>query len=320
MLAERQVTVCSCLALQNSCSNKLKAGGTPRVGVRRSSVSINHQNQSIFGERVLPISLGPAFRGFGYVSQSRAVEEFLGIGFHVDTLQGAASSIMEENRTARFHYVATPNVQHVVKILEDPTRIAPLYKSAWRVYCDSRVLSRLACLRGRSLPVVTGSDLTAEVLQRANVAGLKIAVIGPSVDDCAKLRVRYPRLSITSHTPPMGFIHQEKEIAACIDFVKRERAPLVFLAIGMPRQEMLANRLAADKDTTGIGLCIGASIDFLTGKQQRAPLWVQMAGFEWLHRLMSDPIRLGSRYLIECPKIIFLALREFRRSTQGSST
>jgi len=43
MLAERQVTVCTCLALQNSCSNKLKAGGTPGVDVRRSSVSTNHQ-------------------------------------------------------------------------------------------------------------------------------------------------------------------------------------------------------------------------------------------------------------------------------------
>jgi exopolysaccharide biosynthesis WecB/TagA/CpsF family protein len=53
-------------------------------------------------------------------------------------------------------------------------------------------------------------------------------------------------------------------------------------------------------------LCIGASIDFLTGKQRRAPLWVQKAGLEWLHRLLSDPRRLTSRYLIECPRIFYL--------------
>jgi exopolysaccharide biosynthesis WecB/TagA/CpsF family protein len=53
-------------------------------------------------------------------------------------------------------------------------------------------------------------------------------------------------------------------------------------------------------------LCIGASIDFLTGKQRRAPVWVQKAGLEWLHRLLSDPRRLASRYLIECPRIFYL--------------
>ena len=252
------------------------------------------------------------------MSQAAAVEEFLGVEFSTDALDGAARSILAE-RPDRFRYVVTPNVQHMVKILEDPEATAPIYRSAWRVYCDSRVLSRLARLMGKRLPVVTGSDQTAEILQQANATGLKVAIIGPSAADCAELRTRYPRLDIVCHTPSQGFIAREQEVAACVDFVRSEGAPLLFLAVGMPRQEILASRLAATDGVRGIGLCVGASIDFLTGRQRRAPRWVQRAGLEWLHRLLSDPVRLGSRYLVECPRIFVLALRELRKSAQAAS-
>jgi exopolysaccharide biosynthesis WecB/TagA/CpsF family protein len=238
------------------------------------------------------------------------VVEFLGLHFHCDTLRDGAIAIVEQSRADRFCYVVTPNVQHVVTIARDRENLGPLIAGAWRVYCDSRVLSRLAWLCRKALPVVTGSDLTGELLRIADAAGGKISVIGPSTEDCARLRIRYPRLEVACHTPPIGFMEREPDIASCIEFVRRERAPLVFLALGMPRQEMLAARLARERDLVGVGLCVGASIDFLTGRQRRAPLWMQRAGLEWLHRLIADPVRLGPRYLIECPRVVPLVLRE----------
>jgi hypothetical protein len=66
-------------------------------------------------------------------------------------------------------------------------------------------------------------------------------------------------------------------------------------------------------------LCIGASIDFLTGKQHRAPVWLQKVGLEWLHRLLSNPRRLAFRYLIECPRIFHLMFyASGRRETSWS--
>jgi hypothetical protein len=53
--------------------------------------------------------------------------------------------------------------------------------------------------------------------------------------------------------------------------IAEAQAPLVFLAVGMPQQEILAGRIADRPEARGVGLCIGASIDFLTGKQHRAP-------------------------------------------------
>ncbi len=95
-----------------------------------------------------------------------------------------------------------------------------------------------------------------------------------------------------------------------VDFVLAHPSRFVFLAVGSPRQEMLADAIRATGQATGLGLCIGASLEFLAGASRRAPRWMQRAGLEWLHRLGSDPRRLARRYLVEDPPIFRLLLRE----------
>jgi exopolysaccharide biosynthesis WecB/TagA/CpsF family protein len=231
--------------------------------------------------------------------------DYLGCRFYVGTIEEAVCKILAETEGG-FKYVVTPNVHHLVRLLEDPATMQPLYERAWCVFCDSRVLSCLARLSGRRLPVVTGSDLTAQLLARAAEQRLEIALVGPTAAASTTLRKRYPGLNIVFHTPPMGFIKSDHEVQKCVDFVAKAQAPLIFLAVGMPQQEILARHIADHPQVRGIGLCIGASIDFLTGKQRRAPAWLQKMGLEWLHRFLSDPRRLASRYLVECPRIFYL--------------
>ena len=104
---------------------------------------------------------------------------FLGLHFDTGSIEEAARNILAET-DGRFRYIVTPNVHHMVRLLEDPVTMRPLYEGAWRVFCDSRVLSRLARVSGLTLPVITGSDLTADLIARAAKDGLTIAVIGPT--------------------------------------------------------------------------------------------------------------------------------------------
>jgi N-acetylglucosaminyldiphosphoundecaprenol N-acetyl-beta-D-mannosaminyltransferase len=231
--------------------------------------------------------------------------EFLGYVFDVGSVEDVARDILAEMHGG-FRYVVTPNVHHMVRLFENPATLRPLYERAWRVLCDSRVLSRLARFQGRTLPVVTGSDLTAYLIARAAELRLTVALIGPSAADGAVLQRRYPGLDMKLYTPPMGFIKSPHEVRKCVSFAVDTRAPLTFLAVGMPQQEILAYNIADHPQARGVGLCIGASIEFLTGKQRRAPAWLQRMGLEWLHRLLSDPRRLAARYLIECPRIFYL--------------
>jgi exopolysaccharide biosynthesis WecB/TagA/CpsF family protein len=52
----------------------------------------------------------------------------------------------------------------------------------------------------------------------------------------------------------------------------------------------------------GLALCVGASLNFITGSERRAPQWMQQAGIEWLYRLLHNPRRLAGRYLIRGPR------------------
>jgi N-acetylglucosaminyldiphosphoundecaprenol N-acetyl-beta-D-mannosaminyltransferase len=239
------------------------------------------------------------------VMSKRECVYFLGSRFDNGSIEDAVADILAEPR-GHFKYVVTPNVHHLVKLDDDPATMQPLLERAWRVFCDSRVLSRLARCSGVRLPVITGSDLTARLIAQAGERSLTIAVVGSTAEACAALKSKYPGLNVVVHAPPMGFITSEREVQKCVDFVVVTGAPLVFLAVGMPQQEMLARHIADHPQARGVGLCIGASIDFLTGQQRRAPVWLQKAGLEWLYRLLSNPRRLASRYLIECPRIFYL--------------
>jgi exopolysaccharide biosynthesis WecB/TagA/CpsF family protein len=107
----------------------------------------------------------------------------------------------------------------------------------------------------------------------------------------------------------MGFIHDPGAVEACLQFIE-SHSPFRFclLAVGSPQQEQLAAMLQSRGRARGLALCVGASIDFLTGRERRAPQWMQAAGLEWLHRLLHSPRRLARRYLVRGPRV-FQVLR-----------
>jgi N-acetylglucosaminyldiphosphoundecaprenol N-acetyl-beta-D-mannosaminyltransferase len=110
--------------------------------------------------------------------------------------------------------------------------------------------------------------------------------------------------------PPMGFDRDPGAFAETVSFVAAHPARFVFLAVGSPRQERLAEAVAASGSATGTGLCIGASLGFLAGAEQRAPEWMQRSGLEWAYRLGTDPKRLARRYLVDSPHVVSMLLRE----------
>jgi N-acetylglucosaminyldiphosphoundecaprenol N-acetyl-beta-D-mannosaminyltransferase len=108
----------------------------------------------------------------------------------------------------------------------------------------------------------------------------------------------------------MGFDRDPVAFANTIAFVRANPARLVFLAVGSPRQEVLAAALVAAGDITGTGLCIGASLEFLSGASRRAPRILQRCGLEWLFRFASNPRKLFRRYVINSPKVIALLAKQ----------
>ncbi|MFN3616165.1 MAG: WecB/TagA/CpsF family glycosyltransferase, partial [Rubrimonas sp.] len=95
--------------------------------------------------------------------------------------------------------------------------------------------------------------------------------------------------------------------------VEASGAQVTLLAVGSPQQELLAAALAENGRAGGVGLCIGAGLEFLVGAKKRAPDFMQRMGLEWAFRLMSEPRRLWRRYLVDGIRIFPIFVAEWSR-------
>jgi exopolysaccharide biosynthesis WecB/TagA/CpsF family protein len=221
-----------------------------------------------------------------------------------------------------YGYAVTPNTDHVIR-LHDDAAFRAYYAAASTVVLDSQFLAHLIRFTtGLRLPVCTGSDLTARLFAEVIEPDDALVLIGGSDRQAQWLRQRYGLRRLAHFKPPMGFIHDPVAVEACLQFIEAH-SPFRFclLAVGAPQQEAVAHRLKVRGIARGLALCIGASINFLTGDERRAPRWMQRAGIEWLYRLLQAPGRLAGRYLVRGPRV-FALLRHTRivlRSTASPS-
>jgi exopolysaccharide biosynthesis WecB/TagA/CpsF family protein len=207
----------------------------------------------------------------------------------------------------RFGYAVTPNADHMIRLHEDSSFRA-LYAAATYILLDSRFLAKVLRLtKGVRLPVCTGSDLTAKLFSDVIAPDDPLILIGGSQAQACRLRQRYGLRRLEHLNPPMRLIDDPVAVEACLRFIEFH-SPFRFclLAVGAPQQEAIAQQLQARGVALGLALCIGASINFLTGDERRAPRWMQRCGIEWSFRLLQAPRRMGRRYLVRGPRIFGL--------------
>ncbi len=234
--------------------------------------------------------------------------KLLGLAFSTLPPETVLDTLLARPQSAPFAYIVTPNADHLERLARDPA-LREIYDAAWLRLFDSRCVAHFARLLGQNPPpVVTGADLTAALLPR--LGGVRVAIIGMEAAAFMVLRERYPDIGFLHHNPPMGLAHNQDAFAAALRFVREAGAPFTFFATGSPAQELMAHAVMQGGGATGIGLCIGAALDFAAGTRRRAPAWMRQAGLEWVHRLALEPRRLAGRYLIRAPRVFALLLAE----------
>lgn len=237
-------------------------------------------------------------------ASNRVRAEFLGLGFDRLNQEEAVEVIFRLAGGSKFSAVVTPNVDHVVNLASShDAKVRDAYDTAALCLCDSRILALLASWSKIDLPVIPGSDLTALVIEHPLLAGRRVALVGASTAALEWLQARRPDAEFVQWIPPLGVREDASAQADIIAFVERSACNIALFAIGAPQSELLAQEIRRRGLAQGVGLCIGASIDFLTGAKRRAPRSIQIARLEWAHRLVSEPSRLWRRYLVRAPKV-----------------
>ncbi len=212
--------------------------------------------------------------------------------------------------------VATLNLDHIVKLRRDP-RFRRAYAAQTHVVADGNPVVWLSHVAGQhDVRLVPGSELIRPVAELAARMGVPVAFLGstePVLRDAAeRLQADYPGLKVAAClAPPMGFDPESGAADAMLDQVAASGARLCFLALGAPKQEVLAARGYARHPDLGF-LSIGAGLDFIVGHQVRAPLWVRRIAMEWLWRMLTNPRRLAKRYF-DCAVVLPGLLLEARR-------
>lgn len=237
--------------------------------------------------------------------------EFLGLSFDAVSIQSALAEVMRLAHGERFTLVVTPNVDHIVRLHRlqeaganiETENLFAAYNAARLCLCDSRVLAGLARLSGIALPVVTGSDLTAALLTGPLDGIATVALVGGTQSQFDWLSQRHPTISWSQHIPPMGLRHNAAAQRNAVRFIVETRADIVLLAIGSPQSELVGQQALVSSGARGVGLCIGASVEFITGEKRRAPPVIGKLGLEWAFRLLTEPRRLWRRYLVDGPMI-----------------
>lgn len=241
---------------------------------------------------------------------------FLDVGFDAAPMNQLLAEIAEFGAGSSYGYLVTPNVDHLVRLHgkhADVPGLAEIYRKARFCTCDSKVLARLAKWRGVELPVVPGSDIAALMFEKVIQPGDRIAVVGGDDALLTGLRTRFLEVEFVQHQPPMGLLHNAAARRAAAEFIAAQKPRFTFVCVGSPQQELIASEAAGIEGSSGLALCVGAALDFITGGQKRAPLLARRLGLEWAHRLLTNPRRMWRRYLVEGPAIFLIAYR-WRRS------
>lgn len=236
---------------------------------------------------------------------------FLGVPVALLDAAGAAQRIADRPAEAPFAYVVTPNAAHftLLEVSRD-ARFRDVYDHAWMRLLDGQVPRLLAKhVFGLDIPLAAGSDLTVMMLKRHIRPDDAVTVIGGSDEVPRRLASLYGIGRVAHFNPSMGFINRPDEVVACVDFVLAHPARYVFFCVGTPQGEYLAREVHRRGGATGVGLCVGGSLNFATGLTKRAPEFYRRAGLEWAHRLALNPVGHARRVFVDSLPVLWVALK-----------
>ncbi|WAC68501.1 WecB/TagA/CpsF family glycosyltransferase [Microbacterium sp. SL75] len=146
---------------------------------------------------------------------------------------------------------------------------------------------------------VRGPSVFREVLRDSSREPLRHFLLGGSPRMLEALQhrmaVEYPAARVSGvFSPPFAPL-DEAYIKTCIEEVGRVESDIIWVGLGTPKQDFVGTEIA--KFVSVPVLNVGAAFDFVAQTIPEAPRFVQNSGFEWLYRLLSEPRRLGRRYL-----------------------
>jgi len=151
---------------------------------------------------------------------------------------------------------------------------------------------------------VYGPRLMLEICELACKKKFKIYLLGHRLTVMKRLKK-----VLEKKFPEINIVGYSNNLASLKDKLVEVKPDILFVGLGSPKQDVFSyNFLKEEYIKPLVVIPVGAAFDFIAGVKRMAPVWVQDIGFEWLFRLIKEPIRLWKRYLFSIPAFIILIL------------
>lgn len=218
-------------------------------------------------------------------------------------------------------YVCVAATHTVMVCGEDPELREAVLGASMTVPDGQPLVWAMNALGGDLERRVYGPELMARYCARAARNGTRMYLYGGRnqgalVQLALNLRHRFPGVKIVGgYSPPYRDLTEEEEEAIVAE-MNGSRADVVWVGVGVPKQEKWMAAMRARLDAPVL-VGVGAAFDFLAGTKRKAPALLQRLGLEWLFRLATEPRRLWRRYLRHNPRFVVLFGAQVLRARVG---
>jgi N-acetylglucosaminyldiphosphoundecaprenol N-acetyl-beta-D-mannosaminyltransferase len=233
----------------------------------------------------------------------------LGVGVSPLTMRQALDAVDQWIARHEPHYVCVTSVHGLMESQRDDG-LRRIHNAAGLVTPDGMPLVWVSRLKGfHQVERVYGPDLLLALCRHSTRAGYRHFFYGggPGVPErlATNLARRFPGLCVAgAYAPPFRALTPEED-ARIVQIVNDANPDIVWVGLSTPKQERwMAAHLGRVRAPVMIG--VGAAFDFHAGLKKQAPRWMRRSGLEWSFRLLMEPRRLWSRYLVNGP--LFLSL------------
>ena len=245
-------------------------------------------------------------------AEVRRTDRVIGVSIDVLGWDQAVARIAAWGMQRASRVVCICNVHSVVTARQDPAFAQALEQADLATPDGAPVAWMLRRLGHAGQARINGPDLMWRCCADAAARGLSVYLYGGTDEVLARLQQRlraaFPGLQIAGAASPPFRALTADEDAAAVAAINASGAGVVWVSLGCPKQELWMHAHRGRVQAVMVG--VGAAFDYHAGTMPRAPLWMQQAGLEWLHRLGSEPRRLWRRYLVTNTLFVLAAARQ----------
>ncbi len=212
---------------------------------------------------------------------------------------------------------------HSIYLCTRNYRMREFYEKAYCTHIDGMPIVWIGKILGYpflSEHRTTYADWVWSIAKESSEKNWRIFYLGskPGIADKGAqiLREKFPSLMIETNHGYFDASHNSIENRRMIEKVNSFKPNILMVGMSMPRQECWISDNLEDLEVNAI-LPSGAAIDYVAGSVLTPPRWAGKLGLEWFFRFISEPKRLGYRYLVEPIFLIPLFLKDVFRNLKG---